>query len=225
VGNSVSDDLDLLVLVRELFRQVLHIGAGIFAFGLRWFGFWYGACFAFIAFFWNLLVMPRLFRLTFRESENVAGYSRGMIAYPVSVLLLIVFFPLPIAAAQWAVLSIADGAATFSGALFGRKKVFYNPGKSYIGSAVLFVFSFGASWFAFWFTQSNWASSSFIWQGKDLNACLAGLSLFQAALICLASSVVNTIIESIPLPSWLDDNLTVPLTGAIMMLLVSAVFC
>lgn len=223
--NKSSEDLDLIILIQELFRQLLHIGVGIFTLGLRWFGFWYGACFAFAAFFWNLLGMPRLFRFTFREEEKKAGFSKGMLAYAVSVLILILFFPLPVAAAQWGVLSVGDGAATFIGTLFGKRKLFFNPGKSYVGSSVIFITSFATSLFLFWFTQDNFASSSFIWQGRELTAALASVSIGQAAVMCLLSSTANTLVESIPLPRWLDDNITVPVAGAIVMLLVCGFFC
>jgi len=205
--------------VRELTRKTLHIGVIVLALPLRWLSWWYGLGFALVAFLWNSLGMPRYFRFTFREDELHAGYSVGMLSYPIVVLVLTVVFPLPIAASQWAALSIGDGFATLFGEALGKKKLPWNKEKSYAGTlAFIFFATFGSTFF-FFFTIPNVAASSFLWQGSAMLQHLTAFSLAEMFLICFISSVAGALFESSP---WqpIDDNVSAPLFGAITKLLL-----
>lgn len=204
---------------RELIRKTLHIGVIVLALPLHWLSWWYGIGFAVAAFIWNALGMPRFFRFTFREDEIKAGYSVGMLSYPVVVLIMVVIFPLPIAASQWAALSIGDGFATLFGEAFGTKKLPWNKDKSYAGTlAFIFFATFGSTFF-FFFTIGNVAGSSFLWQGAAMLQHLTTFGPAEMFLICFVSSVAGAIFESLPYQP-IDDNVSAPLFGAITKLLL-----
>lgn len=204
---------------RELVRKTLHIGVLVLALPLRWLGWWYGAAFAAAAFAWNSLGMPRYFRFTFREDELRAGYSVGMLSYPIVVLVLTFVFPLPIAASQWAALSIGDGFATLFGQAWGTKKLPWNKEKSYAGTLAFICFATLGSTFFFFFTIPNVAASSFLWHGTAMLQHLTTFSIPEMFLICFLSSVAGALFESSP---WqpIDDNVSAPLFGAITKLLL-----
>ena len=204
---------------RELVRKTLHIGVIVLALPLHWLSWWYGIAFAVAAFIWNALGMPRYFRFTFREDEIKAGYSVGMLSYPIVVLILVVIFPLPIAASQWAALSIGDGFATLFGEAFGTKKLPWNKDKSYAGTFAFIFFASIGSTFFFWFVLSNVEASSFLWQGRAMLQHLTTFSTAEMFLICFVSSVAGAIFESLPYQP-IDDNVSAPLFGAITKLLL-----
>lgn len=204
---------------RELVRKTLHIGVIVLALPLRWWGWWYGLVFAGVAFLWNALGMPRYFRFTFREEELRAGYSVGMLSYPIVVLVLAVAFPLPIAASQWAALSVGDGFATLFGEALGSKKLPWNKEKSYAGTLAFIFFATLGSTFFFFFTLPNAEASSWLWQGSPLLLHLGSFSFAEMVLICFISSVAGALFESSP---WqpIDDNVSAPLIGALTKLLL-----
>lgn len=210
---------ELPLWMRELIRKTLHIGVVVLALPLRWLGWWYGIVFAALALVWNALGMPRYFRFTFREEELRAGYSIGMLSYPIVVLLLVVLFPLPIAASQWAALSIGDGFATLFGEAFGRQKLPWNKNKSWAGTLAFIGCATLGSTFFFFFTLPNAAASSWLWQASPLLQHLATFSLQEMFLICFLSSIAGALFESSP---WqpIDDNVSAPLFGAITKLLL-----
>jgi len=205
--------------VRELVRKTLHIGVIVLALPLHWLNWWYSLGFALVAFIWNALGMPRYFKFTFREDELKAGYSVGMLSYPIVVMILAVIFPLPIAASQWAALSIGDGFATLFGEAFGTKKLPWNKDKSYAGSLAFVVFATFGSTFFFFFTIDNVQGSSFLWQGHALLVHLTTFHLGEMFLICFLSSVAGAAFESLPYQP-IDDNVSAPLFGAITKLLL-----
>ncbi len=205
---------DLPYWARELIRKSLHIGVVILALPLRWLGWWYGIVFAGVAYIWNAVGMPRYFGFTFREDEKQTGYSRGMLSYPVTVLILMICFPLPIAVSQWATLSFGDGFATLIGKFFGKSPLRWNADKTYEGMGAFLVMGTLGSLFFFIFTLGNAEGSSFLWQGANVLDHIQGLSFFMVAFICFASTMVAAIFESLPF-DFLDDNVLAPLAGAL----------
>ncbi|XP_062207326.1 probable phytol kinase 2, chloroplastic [Phragmites australis] len=103
----------------------------------------------------------------------------------------------PIAIALICNLCAGDGIADVVGRRLGQKKLPYNPNKSYAGSIAMAVAGFLASigymhyFHTFGFIEETW----------------------YMALGFLAVSVAATLVESLPISSELDDNLTVPLTS------------
>jgi dolichol kinase len=199
---------------REIVRKSLHIGVVVLALPLRWLGFWYGIGFAGVAMVWNAFGMPRYFRFTFRDDEEEAGYSRGMLSYPVVVFILMIFFPLPIAVSQWATLSFGDGFATLVGRFFGKRSLPWNREKTYVGLfAFLVMGSLGAIFF-FWFTLPNIHGSSFLWQGSAILDPIGAMSFIKVVVICVVSTLAAAVFESIPF-EHIDDNVAAPLAGAL----------
>jgi uncharacterized protein (TIGR00297 family) len=181
----------------EVFRKLTHIAAGGFAFALRDLTWLQGAALAGGAFLFNWLVFPRIGgRRAWREAEHTTGYPLGILLYPLSVLALVLLFRNELwkAAAVWGVLALGDGMASLVGQAAGGPRLFWNPKKSWAGFAAMVVFgAAGCAGLAAWTLR------------QPVDAGLVGLSLCVALACAWAES----------LPTTLDDNLTVPLVGAI----------
>lgn len=188
----------------ELARQVVHVGVGAFALLLPFIGWRWAALAAATALAFNVLVLPRIAgRVLFRPGELLPRALPGIVLYPASVLLLIVVFRerLDITAAAWAILAFGDGAATIVGRAAGARggRWPWNPDKSYAGSAAFFVVgAASATALAWWASQAVPASAAwFLWSAP--------------AVAALAAMFVET------MPVKLDDNVSVPLSAALVL--------
>jgi uncharacterized protein (TIGR00297 family) len=188
----------------ELLRKVTHMGVGLIAFSLRFLGPLWGAVLAAAALCMNLFLLPRIGgRRMWREAEHTAGSSLGIVLYPLAVLLLILVFfrRLEVAAAAWGILAFGDGMASVAGMTLGRRKLPWNPKKSWAGSlAYVFFGGFAAATLLVW--TARWTPGDYSWPF----AFAAG---FAAALVAAA-------LES--LPQGLDDNIGVPLVSGLFLL-------
>ncbi|KAK1667660.1 hypothetical protein QYE76_055819 [Lolium multiflorum] len=103
----------------------------------------------------------------------------------------------PIAIALICNLCAGDGIADIVGRRLGKEKLPYNPNKSYAGSIAMAMAGFLASvgymhyFHTFGFMEESW----------------------YTAFGFLVVSVASTLVESHPLSTELDDNLTVPMTS------------
>lgn len=185
-------------------RQLLHVSMISFALLLRWLTREQALVMALLALIFNLFIIKRvgLHRYIFRDKDHAKGYSWGILAYPTAVFLVILLYPLNIAAAAWALLALGDGASTYFGKRYGRKKLPWSPQKSYVGSLAFLLAATPASAFFLWWVGSPYSRQEII-------------------LLALVGSLVAVLVETIP---WfLDDNLTVPLAGGgVMVLLLKA---
>ncbi|KAL2332995.1 hypothetical protein Fmac_014208 [Flemingia macrophylla] len=111
----------------------------------------------------------------------------------------------PISIAAICNLCAGDGMADIVGRRFGGEKLPYNRNKSYAGSIAMATFGFLASIAYMWY----FSSFGFI-EGS-----------WKMVLGFLFVSIVTAFVESLPISSELDDNLTVPLTS---MLVSSMIF-
>ena len=185
----------------ELARKVVHMGVGLIAFSLRYLGPFYSALLAAAALGMNLFVLPRIGgRRLWRETDHAAGTSIGIILYPFCVLLLILLFyqKLEIAAAAWGILGFGDGMASVAGMALGRRKLPWNPQKSWAGSFAYVLFG-GAA-----------ATALLLWTAPGLYAVPFALA------VCYGAALLAAALES--LPQGLDDNLGVPLVSALFLL-------
>jgi len=194
----------------ELGRKAVHIGVGHFALLLRWLTWPQAALMAVGAFVFNWQVLPRLGgRGLWREHEHGRGHALGILLYPLSVLGVILLFrhELWMAAAVWGILAWGDGMASVVGQLAGGPRLPWNPKKGWMGTAAFVAFgTLGAAAFAAW-TKGL----------PLLGDVRPGRALGVMALLALACALVES------LPTTLDDNLTVPLTAAVVLpLLVRA---
>jgi len=194
----------------ELSRRIVHVSCVAFALLLRWLTWPQAALVALAAFVFNWLVLPRLFgRGMWRSADVARGYPIGILAYPLAVLALILFFRdrLWMAAAGWGILAVGDGMAGLVGQLAGGPRLPWNPRKGWTG-LVAFVLC-GAAAAAF------------------LSAWVARLPLEADALhwphtvgAAFALAAVCALVES--LPTTLDDNVTVPLATMLALPLIAS---
>lgn len=192
----------------ELKRKAVHIAVGHFGLLLRWLTWPQAALMAVCAFLFNWRLLPLLGgRSMWREGEHGAGYARGILLYPLSVLGLVLVFhdQLWMAAACWALLAWGDGMASVAGMALGGPRLPWNPGKGWAGTAAFVLFgTLGAAAFTGWTLRlppSTWLSPRIL-----------GL-VVPVALFC-------ALVES--LPTTLDDNITVPAAAAVMLALAAA---
>jgi uncharacterized protein (TIGR00297 family) len=184
----------------ELLRKVTHMGMGLIAFALRFLGPWWSAVLAAVALGFNLFLLPRIGgRKLWRDAEHAAGSSLGIILYPLAVLLLILIFSwrLEVAAAAWGILAFGDGMASVAGMALGRRKLPWNPRKSWIGSAAYVLFGTIAAAVLLEWTVPGRYSWAF------------------ALAVAFAATLVAAALES--LPQGLDDNIGVPLVSALFL--------
>jgi len=185
----------------ELLRKVVHMSMGLFALSLRWLGPFWGAVLALTALAFNLFLFPRLGgRRLWRQHEVSRGSSIGIVLYPLAVLILILVFyrRLEVAAAAWGILAFGDGMASVVGMQFGRRKLPWNPGKSWLGS-IAYVFFGGMA-----------AAALLLWTAP-------GQYSPAFALTCgLVTALLAAGLES--LPQGLDDNIGVPLLSGLFLL-------
>jgi uncharacterized protein (TIGR00297 family) len=175
---------------------------GLIAFSLRYLGPFWGAVCAAVALAFNLLLFPRIGgRKLWREAEHAAGSSLGIVLYPLAVLILILVFyqRLEVAAAAWGILAFGDGMASVVGMTLGRRKLPWNPRKSWAGTLAYLLFGTLA------------ATVLLIWTTPDRH-----YDLGFALAVCFATALLAAGLES--LPQGLDDNLGVPLVSGLFLL-------
>ena len=132
----------------------------------------------------------------------------GILLYPLAVLVLVLVFrhELWMAAAVWGVLAFGDGMATLVGLAAGGPRLPWNPAKTWAGSLALVACgALGAAVLTAW----------------TLRLPLASAASPRVLALALPLALVCALVESAP--TTLDDNLTVPLAGAVVLpLLVQA---
>jgi dolichol kinase len=192
----------------EVLRKTAHAGVGFFAL-------LYGvlppaACLglALLALAHNVFLLPRYARVLWREPDHRRGYSPGVIAYSVTLVLLsAVYWNRPdVGAAGWGVLAFGDGMASLAGGFLRGPKLPWNDEKSWSGFIAFFLFASAASFLL----------SSFV---RSRVAALPPSSTEQILLASLVAAMVGAVVESLPLP--FDDNLTAPLAASAAFLLLS----
>jgi uncharacterized protein (TIGR00297 family) len=184
----------------EVMRKLVHMGVGGIAFTLRFLGpLWSAVCAAGAVAF-NFLVLPRLGgRRLWRESDADRGHALGILLYPVAVLLLVLIFwrRLEVAAAVWGILAFGDGTASLAGMAWGRRKLPWNPRKSWVGSgAYLICGTLAATVLLRWTAPGRYP-------------------LAFAVGAALATALVAAALES--MPQGLDDNIGVPLVAGLFL--------
>ena len=187
----------------EAKRKLIHIAVGGFAFLLRYLTWPQAVAMALAAFLHNWQVLPRLGgKGLWRDEEKDKGYARGILVYPLSVLGLILLFrnELWMAAAVWGLLAFGDGMASLLGQAIGGARLPWNPKKGWAGFLSFVIFgTLGSGALIAWTLRLPLATVGSPW--------ILGLAL-PLALAC-------AFVES--LPTTLDDNITVPLAGAVIL--------
>jgi len=178
----------------EIRRKLVHIAFGVLALSLKFLSFELAVVMAVSAVLFNWLILPHVGGR--RISRNERGFDRGIILYPVAVLVMIVAFrsqPV-IAAAVWGILAFGDGLATLVGKHVQTSPLPWNREKSWGGTITFFTVSFVACHFLLQFFGTRPAIAS---------------TMFAAGVTALVCAIVES------LPTGIDDNLTVPLAGSL----------
>ncbi len=180
-------------------RKVVHIAVGGFALALRFLTPFQAALMAIAAFVFNWQVLPRIGgKSMWRQNELAQGRARGILIYPLSVLSLILVFHdrLWMAAAIWGLLALGDGMASIIGQALRGPKLPWNDDKGWLGLIAFVLFgTLGAFGLA-------------MWTKPDLDPA-------RTFVIVLALAFLTGLVES--MYTTLDDNLTVPLCGAVIL--------
>jgi uncharacterized protein (TIGR00297 family) len=184
----------------EVARKLVHMGVGGIAFLLRYLHPAWAALLAVGAVLFNLVLLPRIGgRRLWRAAESERGASWGIVLYPVAVLLLILVFHrrLEIAAAVWGILAFGDGMASLAGMALGRRRLPWNPRKSWVGTFTYALFgTLGAAGLLLWTAPGRYEPGF-------------------ALAVCAAAALLGAAVESLPL--GLDDNLSVPLLAGLLL--------
>jgi uncharacterized protein (TIGR00297 family) len=184
-------------------RQTLHMAMASFALLLRVLTWWEAAACAAAAFLFNLLVLPRIGGSSlYRPKDAARGYPLGILFYPLSVLVLIVAFPRrpDIVAAAWGILAFGDGAATIVGTRVQGRPLPWNADKTVAGSAAFI----GAG---------ALAGAALAWWTRPAVSPMPPLLFTLGAPVLAAVAAAG--VESLRVR--LDDNISVPISAAIML--------
>jgi len=191
----------------EFSRQIEHIGWFALAPLFRWVPALPAGILAFLGVIYAICFPHGLLPGTFREADEQRGYSAGKISYAAALLILIVLFRncLHVAAGAWAMLALGDGISTLVGKAYGRRRIPWNRGKTWLGSLACFLASvLGAVPIVLWVAHGR--------VGADV-------SLGQAVRACCWASAAAAVVETLP-GRYLQDNLTIPITGGIVLYLL-----
>jgi len=197
----------------------------LFALLLRWLSYPQALACAVGAIVFNAFILPRLpggKERLYRADERERGYSRGILTYPVSVFVLVLVFPVPVAAAMWGVLSFGDGPATLVGSRPGGKPLPWNRKKTVEGFLAFILGAAPSAAFLYWWTLPNIGSSPPWWRTAEAQALFGSPRIGGILLISFVTAVACSFLES--LETKIDDNLLAPLGGAIVMVGLIYVF-
>jgi uncharacterized protein (TIGR00297 family) len=121
-------------------RKAVHAGMGLFALLLRRLSWPVAALCALGALLFNLFLIPAFGRGIYRDTARRRDV--GIVAYPASVLLVILLLrhALPAAAAIWGMMAAGDPAASIAGRTLGGPPLPWNRAKTWSGSAAYVLF-------------------------------------------------------------------------------------
>eukprot|EP00250_Pteridium_aquilinum_P024803 c2962_g1_i1 orf=92-1036(+) len=128
---------------------------------------------------------------------------RGPLYYTLVLWCCTLFFwrESPVGMIALAIMCGGDGVADIVGRRIGGIKLPHNSGKSWAGSIAMFIFGFALSiGFLYYF-------SSLGYYGVDWTSAVQNVALI---------SLVATVLESLPISTFLDDNISVPLASVLM---------
>jgi uncharacterized protein (TIGR00297 family) len=178
-------------------RKIVHISMLSFALLLPFLTWVEAAGAALAALAFNLFILPRLELDLGKQAPRAEGESgpvqwTGIVAYPISVLVLILLFGrrMEVVGAVWAIMALGDGFASVAGESLRGPAVPWNRGKTWSGfGAFIAVGTLGS------FALARWIDPS--------------LPELKVLLVCAATATVGAVVETLPI--GLDDNISVPL--------------
>jgi len=138
---------------------------------------------------WNKFLSEKIFRVLAHPSER--HRITGSTYFILALAIITILFPKPAVEVAVVILAVADPAASITGRLWGKRKLYRD--KSYVGTGVFFT----VAWIS--------AIIFLIIAGKNL-------STSHAVVAALIIATAGTIVEV--LSTRLDDNLTIPVVCA-----------
>uniref|UniRef100_J3N5C6 Uncharacterized protein n=2 Tax=Oryza brachyantha TaxID=4533 RepID=J3N5C6_ORYBR len=206
------------LLDQKLCRKLVHITVGLVYF-LMWP--FFSADDVYAPFLASIVIVLNIIKVTLiglgivKDEGVVNSMTRngdcrellkGPLYYACAITLTTIIFwrTSPISIAVICNLCAGDGVADIAGRRFGHAKLPYNPDKSYAGSVAMFLAGFLASimymcyFHLFGFVEESWRM------------------VVAFGVISLAAAIV----ESLPISTRLDDNLTVPVTSVFVGVLI-----
>lgn len=198
------------VFDKKVSRKLVHISIGLI-FMLLWPSFTNGHMAPYIAALSPGINTLRMLAIGFGIIEDHAvvksmtrdGDYRELLKGPfyygmsISIATLCFWRTSPLGPTIIASLCAGDGFADLIGRKFGSLKLSYNRNKSYAGSLAMLIFGFLFSvGYQFYFSYFGFFEMS-----------------SRVVIATLVVSLVATVVESLPISSKLDDNLTVPFTS------------
>jgi len=179
-------------------RQLEHLVPVVFAVLLPFMPYWFVMCLSALAVLYALYISPRLIRVTTRREELGKTFSPGKVFYALSIMALLLVFRdrIYIAAAVWGILAVGDSLSNVVGRRMGKRPIPFNTSKTVEG--------FIAFWVSGWL--AGWGLILWNWQGPQQ------YSVWTLSFFALVAAGFCALTES--LPPVLDDNLSVPWTGA-----------
>lgn len=185
-------------------RKLVHMSMLGFAFLLPVLTWAQAAGCAVLALLFNLFILPRLGvdlgkrpGIDVQKAANSPAATEvwtGIVLYPISVLLLILFYRhhLHIAAAAWAIMALGDGMASVAGESLRGPALPWNREKTWSGFwGFVVAGTVGA------FALTRWVAPA--------------LPVEKVLIVSAAAAAVGAIVESVPIR--LDDNVSVPLVS------------
>ena len=215
----------------EVGRKLYHLSAGLMAFGVPFISWQLMAFLMFGAFLINWRVLPRLGgRSMWRGAERERGYSLGLPLYPLAIAVLCLIFQAEHwrTVAVWAVLAFGDGMSSLVGMFFGGPKLPWNLRKSWSGLVAFVLFgTLGAALLVSTVVLTGTHNITLVF--VSIANCPSDQVIVTldrgawASLPVLATglllAVVCAVVESLPLK--LDDNLSIPAVGALIVAFLS----
>lgn len=131
---------------KELKRKAVHISTAGFALCIGRFEPWLISTLCAVAFFSNLVVLPKLTNRALERDDDLArGYAVGMLMYPAILFVLsFVFFDQQVyMAVAWGAMAFGDGFAGLTGRQLGGPQVPWNRPKTWAGVLGFIVFGYG----------------------------------------------------------------------------------
>lgn len=203
---------------QDFTRKIIHIGAGLWIWGiLYFFDHWYFGVIPFATF----IVLNYIFyRFQVFKAMDTGSSTPGTVYFAISITMLFVWMwrtggavdNIPIAAAAVMAMTIGDALASIIGRRWGKHiYTFWGSARSLEGSAVMFVSSLIVI-----------ALTLIYLPGSALSPNSVLLSANAVLLLTICGAVVATLAESFS-PKG-TDNLFVPLLSGLAMFLLTGLF-
>ena len=199
-------------MTSETKRKIEHIVPVVFVLLLRYLNTWQALLFAFVGIMYGLFLSKMFVKDAFRKHEQEKGFSFGKLIYGIMVFILILLFykKMYIVARAWAIMSLGDGCSNIFGKAYGKRKVPWNPEKSWIGSAAFVFFGGLGAAILMWWVNLDQSSAQTI--QEQMQTPLMWSYFFTSAFL---AAFVAAGVESLPLK--INDNVTVPLIAGLFL--------